>query len=349
MHSSGLRIGIVGCGRVVERFHLPALQRSSIWRLEGAADPSPERRAILEKHLPGQRVFGSAEALLDTASLEAVLIAAPPSEQVGLARQALDRGLSVLIEKPGGLGARQLESLANLRSNSRVVWVGFNRRFHRSYGRFKEGLEKLLGQDLQLKLHMRVSRSDWDSISAAGDRRGWSVYEDVASHQLDAVQWLTGEELAKVKTRNHTLRPGLEALTYMIELAGGMRIKCFAEHAPGYHEQLVVTASDRAHIAYPTGYLELPLGLSVSQGAASFMSWLDRKWIRLGLQADPLGESFRQQLEMFARSVAGGEPAIRGAHLRQAIKIHRALTGLRRSAEAGGDWVELGSASVLPQ
>ena len=39
--SSTLRIGLVGCGRVAERYYLPALARAEAARLVAIADPMP--------------------------------------------------------------------------------------------------------------------------------------------------------------------------------------------------------------------------------------------------------------------------------------------------------------------
>jgi hypothetical protein len=43
-----LRIGVAGCGRFFERFHLPALRISRHWQLVAACDTSPERRQWAE-------------------------------------------------------------------------------------------------------------------------------------------------------------------------------------------------------------------------------------------------------------------------------------------------------------
>ncbi|MGH2627671.1 MAG: Gfo/Idh/MocA family oxidoreductase, partial [Anaerolineales bacterium] len=70
-----ITVGVVGCGRVFERCHLPALRSSSDWRIVGAVDSSQDRIDWLGETLPRVPAFGSLTELLDT-DPQAVLIAA---------------------------------------------------------------------------------------------------------------------------------------------------------------------------------------------------------------------------------------------------------------------------------
>jgi predicted dehydrogenase len=101
--SAGLRLGLIGCGKVVERFHLPAL----------AAIPGVEVAAVSDTELaragavgaptgvpPGRR-FTDYRRLLDLTDVDAVSIfATPPDSHREIAVGAAEAGKHVLCEKP---------------------------------------------------------------------------------------------------------------------------------------------------------------------------------------------------------------------------------------------------------
>src|ERR1051326_2744552 len=64
------------------------------------ADASPERRAFVETNFPKTRAGEAPEAVLDDAEVAAVVIATPAATHFELARQALDAGKHILVEKP---------------------------------------------------------------------------------------------------------------------------------------------------------------------------------------------------------------------------------------------------------
>src|SRR5262245_19765029 len=74
-----LRLGIVGCGRVVECYHLPALKSSPDWQLVAICEPLAERREWVQQRYPGLPAFASLTELLNGSAAEALLIATPPA------------------------------------------------------------------------------------------------------------------------------------------------------------------------------------------------------------------------------------------------------------------------------
>src|SRR5262245_57554338 len=106
-----VRLGIVGCGQVVEWYHLPALKRSSDWQLAAVCEPLPARREWVQQHYPGLPAFASLPELLARSAVEALLIATPPATHYALAMQALEAGRHVMVEKPMALGVAHAGAL----------------------------------------------------------------------------------------------------------------------------------------------------------------------------------------------------------------------------------------------
>ena len=102
-----ITLGLVGAGKIVRDQHLPALAESRDFRLLATADP----RARLAS-MPG---YASLTEMLEAhPELEAVAICTPTHLRYSQARIALERGRSVLLEKPPGATLSEVEELVEL-------------------------------------------------------------------------------------------------------------------------------------------------------------------------------------------------------------------------------------------
>jgi UDP-N-acetyl-2-amino-2-deoxyglucuronate dehydrogenase len=102
--SKPLRLGIVGCGRVVEEAHAPALTSLPEHALVSAlADPSAERRAAVAAALLGGTTIGEYSGwteLLSTAEIDAVVVALPHDLHEHAILDAAAAGVDIISEKP---------------------------------------------------------------------------------------------------------------------------------------------------------------------------------------------------------------------------------------------------------
>src|SRR5215831_1966304 len=115
-----LRGGIIGLGNVAVHGHLPGwLSRGDV-EIAGATDVVPTRRTVAEE-LPAGRWYESAERLMDECDLHFVDICTPPSSHAPLIREALERELHVLCEKPLVSSPEELRALAGLAAARRRV------------------------------------------------------------------------------------------------------------------------------------------------------------------------------------------------------------------------------------
>ena len=108
-----LRIGVVGLGKIARDQHLPAI----------AANPRFELAATVERSAAPSAVnFTSHEAmLLGTDRLDAVAIATPPGPRYAIARDCLNAGLHVLLEKPPTGTLAEIEDLSERSSTAGVT------------------------------------------------------------------------------------------------------------------------------------------------------------------------------------------------------------------------------------
>jgi predicted dehydrogenase len=98
-----VRLGIIGCGRVVEEGHVPALaglgERVAVVAL---ADPSAERRDAVAAALGGRPPAGYADwrKLLEAGGVDAVTVAVPHDLHERAIVDAAAAGVDVISEKP---------------------------------------------------------------------------------------------------------------------------------------------------------------------------------------------------------------------------------------------------------
>lgn len=97
-----LRLGLIGCGRVVERFHLDALRAIPEARVVSLMDADPERLRTVGDLIgvdPARR-YADYRELLDDPDVDAVSISTPPGSHAGIAVAAAEARKHVLCEKP---------------------------------------------------------------------------------------------------------------------------------------------------------------------------------------------------------------------------------------------------------
>lgn len=127
-----LKLGLIGLGEVAQLIHLPILQRlGGLYRLAGAFDPSPSVAAAISERWNIARTFDSAEDLIASPDIDAVLVLSPDAYHGRHARAALAAGKHVLIEKPCCLAPDDLTELAKAAAvhADRIAMVGYMRRF----------------------------------------------------------------------------------------------------------------------------------------------------------------------------------------------------------------------------
>jgi predicted dehydrogenase len=108
-----LRLGIIGCGFVTIRSHIPALRLLTAMRVEAVADPVDSRRKEAQETLglPESAAFASYRAMLESDPPDYVLVAVPPGARGPILEDCLRAGIHVLCEKPLALRPREARGL----------------------------------------------------------------------------------------------------------------------------------------------------------------------------------------------------------------------------------------------
>jgi predicted dehydrogenase len=156
-------------------------------RLSWVCDGSPERLAAARARFPDARATNSLDELLADDSLQAVVIATPVPTHAALARQCLEAGKHVLVEKPLAQSTAEAEEVVRAaREHRRTLMVGHLLEYHPGVDRLKGLVDSgELGHVRYIygnRLNLGKLRSDENAL--------WSL----GAHDVSVVLRLVGEE-----------------------------------------------------------------------------------------------------------------------------------------------------------
>jgi len=176
--------------------------------LAWVVDTDEERQADYAARYPQARVTGSfAEALADD-TVEAVSIATPVPTHYALAKQSLEAGKHVFVEKPPAMRGEEMEELVALaRANDRVLMPGHLLLYHPGLRKVKELVDSGELGDVACvygnRQNLGVIRSNENAL--------WSL----GVHDLSVILWLLGEEPSEVVAYGQDfVQPGIEDVVF---------------------------------------------------------------------------------------------------------------------------------------
>ena len=192
-----IRVGIIGAGGNIGGTHSENIARNvNGAALAGVFDINAERaKLIADKY--GAAVFGSAEALIGSDDIDAVIIASWDGTHADLAVKCMEAGKPVFCEKPLATTVEDAERVAaaEKKAGKRLLQIGFMRRFDPDYIKMKEILDSgRLGAPLMLHCISRTREHP----------KGHTTRQhitNIAIHEIDICRWLLGEDLTEVSVR----------------------------------------------------------------------------------------------------------------------------------------------------
>jgi predicted dehydrogenase len=200
-----VRIGQVGLGywgtNLVRNF-------DELADLRRLCDASPERREQFARRYPGARVTESFDDLAADPDLEAVVIATPVPSHYALAKQALEAGKHVFVEKPPAMRASEMEELVALAEERNLVLMpGHLLLYHPGVRKLKE---LVLSGELGDVLCIYGNRQNLGKI-----RKDENALWSLGVHDLSVILWLVDEEPSEVWAHgNAFLTPGVEDVVF---------------------------------------------------------------------------------------------------------------------------------------
>lgn len=211
--NSPLRLGLIGCGGIVQISHAPSyLAIPSFVDVVALADPVEANLAHLGTtfDVPPSARHADYRDMLAQADLDVVTIATPHHLHVEHALDAIAAGIAVISEKPMALTLAEADAiLAATERNGVAYTVVHNFLFapgtQRALARVQSGE---LGQTLYGRAKSLFSKSenqaDPQSIWRASRAAGGGALNDTAYHEIYLVEALVGSPICAVEARVQT-------------------------------------------------------------------------------------------------------------------------------------------------
>ncbi|OAM89206.1 Gfo/Idh/MocA family oxidoreductase [Termitidicoccus mucosus] len=190
-----VRIGIAGLG--MGTLHANNILSGQIPRLELAAvaDMDEARRAAF----PGVKGFATAEEMIGSGLIDAILVATPHYSHTPIGIAALQAGLHVMMEKPLVVHKAEARRLLDAHTGKKQVFaVMFNQRTDPYYRKIREYIRN---GDLGEVRRVNWIVTDWFRTEAYYASSAWratwkgeggGVLLNQCPHNLDMLQWLFG-------------------------------------------------------------------------------------------------------------------------------------------------------------
>ena len=146
-----IRIAIIGFGKIAADQHAPSIAANG--RLELAASSSRSGKGV-------EPVFTDWRKMLDSVDgLEAVAITTPPKPRYAIARECLERGLHVLLEKPPCATLSEVEDLACIaEAKQRTLFATWHARHNDGVAAAAEALAGKTVESMHIRWHEDVRK-----------------------------------------------------------------------------------------------------------------------------------------------------------------------------------------------
>jgi myo-inositol 2-dehydrogenase/D-chiro-inositol 1-dehydrogenase len=297
--SDMVNVGVLGAG-VMGTSHIETLTRwISDARVVSVYDADIARAKDVASRV-GAEVADSADQLIASPDVDAVVIVAPDPLHEELALACLAAAKPTLCEKPLATtleGSRRIVEVEGA-GGRRLIQVGFMRRFDPAFVQLRGVVES--GEVGPIRVAHCVHRNAQAHPSATSD----GVIVNSMIHELDSVPWLLGDPLAAISVTPARREHGqlLDPQVAVLETVGGVVVtaEVFVNARYGYDVQCEVVGD------LGTARLTPPHGLGRRQdghdGIAVSADFVAR-----------FADAYRIELDHWIRSVRDGEPAVPSA------------------------------------
>lgn len=339
-----IRVGVIGCGGIARRRHIPAFAAQPDVEIVGICDVDENCTRQVSENFDIPHVFGNYEDLLALDGLDAVTICTPNFMHEPPTVAALEAGKHVLVEKPIARNAPEAQKMVDAANKSgkkfMVAQVWRFRPDSQALKRFVDAGK--MGEMYYARVHALRRRGipPW-GVFIDKDKQGGGPLIDIGVHILDCAMWILG----------HPKPVAVSAATYQ---KFGKRSGVFQLWGPWDHENFTVEDFATGIIRFENGAtltIESSFAANIEKDSMSY-AVLGTEG---GLQSDPL-KMFREEhgtvveltptilpdIDPYHAEVRGfldsiindAEPPVTGE---QALMVTKILDAIYRSSEVGAE------------
>lgn len=199
-----IRFGMLGLGNQGSSYSLNIFEKGLVENgiLTCACDINPVKVDALKSKTSNKDIvyFDDYKKMLDSGLCDVVLVEIPHYQHPEVVIECLNRGISVICEKPAGVYAYQVKEMNEIAKNSKAKFgMMFNQRTNCLYRKMKE---MIANGDIGELQRVTWIITDWFRTQQYYDSGSWratwageggGVLINQCPHQIDLVQWVVGK------------------------------------------------------------------------------------------------------------------------------------------------------------
>jgi len=188
-------VGLAGFGSAGQGIHAPLLRKAGL-TVAAVSTSNQARAGQARAENPGVQVVADLEALLAVPGLDLVVLATPSGLHAAQARQVIDAGLPVVVDKPLATSAPDAAAVVEAATAAGVPLTVFqNRRFDAEHATARElvrggGLGEVFRAEIRWERWRPVPKDRWREN--ADWRDGGGIMLDLQTHLVDQAVDLFG-------------------------------------------------------------------------------------------------------------------------------------------------------------
>lgn len=189
-----IKVGLIGFGLSGRVFHAPFIDVMDEFQLSAIYTTNSDSIEYIKNRYPQTKVFDNVEYILNDSDIELVIIASPNKYHYSLAKEAIEKGKHVIIEKPfviDSIKGRELIKIAQ--EHNKILTVFHNRRFDSDFMTIKGVIDsKQLGELVEFESYYNRYRNALKGNWRECDEKGSGILYDLGSHLIDQALCLFG-------------------------------------------------------------------------------------------------------------------------------------------------------------
>ena len=191
MEQQSIQVGLVGYGYASMTFHAPLIMATEGMTLAAISSSKPE---LVQAQQPQARVHPTPQSLFADRDIDLIVIATPNDTHHPLAKQALEQGKHVVIDKPFTIDAAEARDLIDTaRRCNRLLSVFHNRRWDGDFLTVRQLLEQgRLGRVAHFESHFDRYRPKVQTRWRDAGGPGSGLWYDLGVHLADQAMQLFG-------------------------------------------------------------------------------------------------------------------------------------------------------------
>ena len=312
---NSVQLAVVGCGRWGIN-HVRTAHALLGENLRWVFDSIPSAKTRVEQISPSIPFTTDQLQILNDSTINAVIIATPAETHYALAKQFLEQGKHVLVEKPITLYSNEAKDLiAIAKKNDRRLMVGHVLLYHPAIIKlkdlYKSGEIGKLQYIYSNRLNLGAIRSEENIL--------WSF----APHDISIIQYLTETNPIEISSHGaHFVQNGIEdtTITYL-KYPNNIHAHIFVSWLHPFKEQRLVVIGDKGMMVfedslakdklkfYPKGFEKTNKGIQKFEG--------DFESVQFG-EAQPLAEEHKHFYDCI---IHNKQPLTDGQHALEVLEI----------------------------